>query len=112
MAGLVCSGSRSEDFARMRTPQEDIALIGQGGWWEGERDPLLTAVTLLLMYAKRRHKPFLNLHKLADAVEKGDTRAAEKHYERLVREVNVTLTKYPDIVGTINTMAGMSEENL
>ena len=64
----------------MRTTKEDIALIGEGGWWKGERDPLLTAVVLLCMYAKARHEPVRNVHKLADAVEKGDARAAEKYY--------------------------------
>lgn len=43
------------------------------GVWEDERDPLLNACVLLLMYAKGRHKPTMNLHRLANALEKGDT---------------------------------------
>src|SRR6266511_5755830 len=96
----------------MRTAKEDITLIGEGGWWKGERDPLMNAVILLCMYAKARHKPVRNLHKLADAVEKGDNQAAEKHYGRLAQEVATTLRKYPDIVGTLNTMSEMTEEGM
>jgi hypothetical protein len=77
-----------------------------------ERDPLLTNVTLLLMYAKRRHKPLMNLHKLADAVERGDERRAQKAYDRLAQEVEHALPKYPDIVETASTMSQMSDDEL
>lgn len=96
----------------MRTPKEDIALIGEAGVWKGERDPLLNSVGLLLMYAKRRHRPVRNLHNLAEALERGDERDAQKWYERLASEVDATLGKYPDIVGTVNQMAQMSDEEM
>lgn len=96
----------------MRSPKNDIALIGAAGVWNGDRDPLLAAVTLLLMYAKGRHKPTLNLHNLANAIERGDEAKARKCYDRLVQEVERTLTKYPDIVGTIETMSEMDDETL
>jgi len=96
----------------VRTAKEEIALIGEGGWWKGERDPLMNAVILLCMYAKGRHKPVRNLHNLANALEKGDTEAAQKYYDRLAREVSTTLRKYPDIVGTLETMSQMTDEDM
>ena len=71
----------------MGSPKEDIAAIGAAGWWEGERDPLLSAVTLLLMYAKPRHQPRYALHKLANALEEGNVAKATRFYERLKEEV-------------------------
>lgn len=96
----------------MRTVKDDIALLGEAGVWEGERDPLMNAVVLLCMYAKPRHKPVRNLHKLAKAVEKGDTQQAQKFYDRLAQEVSIALRKYPDIAGTLETMSEMSDETL
>jgi hypothetical protein len=96
----------------VRTAKEDIALIGEGGWWRDESDPLLNAVVLLCMYAKGRHKPVRNLHKLANAVEKGDAVAAQSHYTRLAQEVATTLPKYPDIVGTVNAGSEMTENGM
>lgn len=96
----------------MRTTKEDIALIGEADWWKGERDPLLNAVYLLCMYAKPHHKPVRNLHKLADAIERGDARKAEKFYNRLVQEVEWNLPRYPDIEGTLATMAEMTGEDM
>jgi len=50
--------SVSTTYARpVRTPREDIALLWEAGVWNGDRDPLMNAVILLCMYAKRRHKP-------------------------------------------------------
>jgi hypothetical protein len=95
----------------MRTPKEDIELLGRAGVWEGERDPLMNAVILLCMYAKRRHKPVRNLHNLANAVEKGDAEAAQKYYSRLTQEVSITLGKYPEIQGTLETMSQMTGED-
>ena len=63
------------------------------------------------MYAKGRHKPLVSLHRLADAVEQGDASKIEKHYGRLVREVERTLPKYPDIVDTVEAMSQMSDED-
>ena len=96
----------------MRTGKEDIALIGAAGWWEGERDPLLNAVYLLLLYAKRRDRPVANLHKLANAVECGDEATARKHYDDLSGEVEITLSKYPDVEATLNLMLQMTDEEL
>jgi hypothetical protein len=48
----------------VRTAKEDIALLGVGRV-DGDRDPLMTAVILLYMYAKGRHKPIMNFHRLA-----------------------------------------------
>jgi hypothetical protein len=96
----------------MRTAQEDIALIGEAGLWKGERDPLLNAVILLLLYAKGRHKPLRNLHNLANAIEQRDGEKVVKFYKRLQDEVAITLTKYPDFQGTLETMAEMSDEEM
>ena len=96
----------------MRTANEDIALLGEAGVWQGERDPLLNAVILLCMYAKGRHKPLVNLHKLANAVEKGDAAAAQKWYDRLDEEVTKALRKYSDIAGTLETMSQVSDETM
>lgn len=96
----------------MRTAKEDIVLLGEAGVWQGDRDPLMNAVILLCMYAKRRHKPVRNLHNLANAVEKGDMQAARKYHDRLAQEVSVTLRKYPEIQGTLDTMAEMTDADL
>lgn len=96
----------------MRTAKEDIALLGQAGIWKGDRDPLMNAVILLCMYGKGRHKPVRNLHNLANAVEKGDRRAAEKFYDRLAEEVSITLSKYPDITGTLETISQLTDEDM
>jgi hypothetical protein len=96
----------------VRTGKEDIALIGAAGWWEGERDPLLNAVYLLLMYAKRRDRPVANLHELANAIERGDEAAARKHCDDLCVEVEITLSKYPDVEATLNLMLQMTDEEL
>jgi hypothetical protein len=80
------------------------------GVWEDDRDPLMNAVVLLVMYAKRRHRPLVNLHNLAKAVEYGDMASAQKFYAGLAQEVSRTLPKYPDIVGTLETMSQMTEE--
>jgi hypothetical protein len=95
----------------MRSPKEDVALIRVAGFWQDDRDPILNAVTLLLMYAKGRHKPLVRLHKLADAIEGRDAAKAAKQFEGLVAEVERTLPKYPDIVGTVNMMSEMSDED-
>lgn len=94
------------------TAKEDIALLGQAGVWNGDRDPLMNAVILLCMYAKGRHKPLRNLHNLAKAVEKGDEQAAQRFYARLADEVSGTLPKYPDVVGTLETMSQLTEEDM
>jgi hypothetical protein len=96
----------------VRTGKEDIALIGVAGWWEGERDPLLNAVYLLLIYANRRDRPLANLHKLANAIERGDEATARKHYDDLSGEVEVALSKYPDVEVTLNLMLQMTDEEL
>jgi len=94
----------------VRSPRDDIEMLAQAGVW-GQDDRLMHAVMLLCMYAKGRHKPTFNLHKLASAVEKGDERKSQKYYDRLVREVSTTLTMYPDIVGTLDTMSQLSDED-
>ncbi len=96
----------------MRTAKEDIATIGEYGVWEDERDPLLNACVLLVMYAKGRHKPTMNLHRLANALEEGDMPKAQKFYDRLSAEVASTLKKYPDIVETLDTMSQLSDEDM
>lgn len=96
----------------MRTAKEDIALLGEAGVWESDRDPLMNAVILLCMHVKGRHKPVRNLHNLAKAVEKGDGQAAQTYYDRLAAEVSTTLQKYPDIVGTLETMSQMTDEDM
>jgi hypothetical protein len=95
----------------VRSPKEDVAIISAAGLWD-QRDPLLTSVILLLIYGKNRHKPLLNLRRLADAVEGGDESKIRKRYDGLVKEVGLTLRKYPDIVDTVNTMSEMSDEDL
>lgn len=72
----------------------------------------MNAVILLCMYAKGRHKPVRNLHNLAKAVEKGDTRGVQKFYDRLSQEVSITLRKYPDIAGTLETMSQLTDEDM
>jgi hypothetical protein len=94
----------------MRSPKQDIAAIGMYGGWESDRDPLMSACTLLLMYAKGRDQPRLNLHRWANALEKGDTAKAEKFEDRLRAEVLATLEKYPDVAATLVTMSEMSDE--
>ena len=96
----------------MRTAKEDIALLGEAGLWESERDPLMNAVVLLCMYAKGRHKPLRNLHNLAKAVEKGDSQATRKFYARLSQEVSSALRKYPEIAGTLETLSQMSDMDM
>lgn len=96
----------------MRTTKEDIELLGRAGVWDGDRDPLMNAVILLCMYAKRRHKPVRNVHLLAKAVESDDATAAQKYYSRLAQEVSMTLRKYPDIQGTLETTSQMTDEDL
>lgn len=96
----------------MRSPAEDIAVIRAAGIWEDDEDPVLAQLGLLLMYAKGRHKPLVNLHKLATAVEEGDAAKVSKRYERLVQEIERNLKKYPDIVGTVKMMSEMSDEDL
>jgi hypothetical protein len=95
----------------MRTPQEDINLIGQAGYWEGEHDPLLSATMLLVMYAKGRHKPVMALHKLAKAIERGDSRKAAKAYARLQAEVARYVPMYPDIQTTLNSTSNMTDDD-
>jgi hypothetical protein len=94
----------------MRSPQDDIAVIGEAGFFRDENDPLLTSIIVLLMYGKRRHKPVLNLHKLANAIERGDMLEATKHYQRLGAEVLTTLEKYPDLAAQAHVMANLSDE--
>lgn len=96
----------------MRTAGKDLALLRKAGVWTGERDMLMNAVILLCIHAKREHKPLGNLHNLASAVEDGDSEAAEKSYSQLRDEVAQTLQKYPDIVGTLKTMAGVMDETI
>jgi len=97
----------------MRSTKEDIALLGEAGVWEDERDELMNACILLCMYAKRRHKPVRRLHNLAKAVEKGDNmQEVQRQYDGLVEEVTTTLRKYPDIVGTLHSMSQMSDEDI
>jgi hypothetical protein len=96
----------------MRSPKEDIATIGMYGGWESDRDPLMSACTLLLMYAKGGHKPTMNLHRWANALEKGNAAKAEKFEARLRAEVSLTLTRYPDIAATLVTMSEMSDEDI
>jgi hypothetical protein len=96
----------------VRTAKEDIALLADAGVWNGHRDPLLNAVVLLCMYAKGRHKPLRHLHKLANAVEDGDTKATQKYYGRLDDEVSMTLRKYPDIVETLESMSQLSDDEV
>lgn len=96
----------------MRTPYEDYTLLVEAGFWSDPRDPLMNAVTLLLMHAKGRHKPVRNLHHLANAVAKGDLRAVGKFHGHLSDEVSRTLRKYPDIAGTVATMSQMTDEDI
>jgi hypothetical protein len=96
----------------MRSPYEDVTLLVEAGFWDDPRDPLMNAVSLLCMHAKARHKPVRNLHHLANAVAKGDVRAMQKYHGRLSDEVSRVLTKYPDIAGTLQTMAQMTNEDL
>jgi hypothetical protein len=96
----------------VRTAKGDIATIGVYGGWESDRDPLMNACTLLLMYAKGRHKPTMNMHRWANALERGDTAKAEKFEARLRNEVHAALEKYPDIAATLVTMSEMSDEDI
>lgn len=96
----------------VRSPKEDIVVIGMYGGWESERDPLMSACQLLLLFAKAGDQPRLNLHRLANALESGNVKKAQKMYDRLVGEVNRTLPRYPDLVGTLETMSEMSDEDL
>jgi hypothetical protein len=68
-------------------------------------------VTLLCLYAKGRHKPLVNLRRLANAVERGDETKVEKSYGRLVNEIERTLPKYPEIAETVQMMSQMSDED-
>jgi hypothetical protein len=95
----------------VRSPTEDVAVILAAGIWRDKRDPTLNAVTLLLLHAKGRHQPRVNLHRLATAVEQGDESKVEKFYGRLVNEIDRTLPKYPEIAETIQMMSEMSDED-
>jgi hypothetical protein len=96
----------------VRTRKEDIALIGEAGWWKGERDPVYNAVLLLCMFAKRPHRPARNLHELADAIERGNAARAAEVYTRLVEEVQFTLPKYPEIEDTLARISEMKDTDL
>jgi hypothetical protein len=96
--------------ATIRTAAEDVALLGRYGMWEEDRE-LGCAVALLLMHAKRRHKPVVNLHQFAKAIERSDVPTARTFYARLRDEVTRTLPKYPDIAGTVGMVAQMTDED-
>jgi hypothetical protein len=96
----------------VRTRKEDIALIGEAGWWKGTRDPVYNAVLLLCMFATRPHKPVRSLHELADAIERGDAARAEEAYTRLVQEVQFTLPKYPEIADTLARISELRDADL
>jgi hypothetical protein len=94
----------------MRTPKEDIATIGMYGGWDSDRDPLMSACALLLMHAKGGDQPRLNLHRWANALEKGDAAKAQKFEGRLRAEVLTLLEKYPDVAASLVTMSELSDE--
>lgn len=96
----------------MRSPGEDIAVISAAGVWEGPRDPVLSATSLLVTDGQLRHQPTEALHELAKAAERGDTDEIARLYARLRNEVESHLPEYPEIQGTLQTLAGFSDEEL
>ena len=95
-----------------RTPGEDIAVISAAGVWEGPRDPVLSATSLLVMDGQRRRQPTQALHELANAAESGDKEEIAKLYARLRNEVESYLPEYPEIQGTLRTLAEPGDEEL
>jgi hypothetical protein len=96
----------------MRSPGEDIAVISAAGMWEGPRDPVLAATSLLVTDGQRGHQPTSALHQLAKAAERGDKDEIERRYARLRTEVESYLPQYPEIQGTLQTLAELSDEEL
>ncbi len=72
----------------------------------------MSACHLLLLYARPGDQPRLNLHRLANALESGNSKKAQKMYDRLVDEVTRTLPRYPDIAATLETMSEISDDDL
>ena len=96
----------------MRSPGEDIAVISAAGVWEGPRDPVLSATSLLVTDGQRRHQPTSALHELAKAAEGGDKDQIAKQYARLRDEVESYLPEYPEFRGTLRTLAQLSDKEL
>jgi hypothetical protein len=96
----------------MRSPGEDIAVISAAGVWKGPRDPVLSAASLLVTDGQRGHQPTSALHELAKAAERGDKDQIAKQYARLRDEVESHLPEYPEIQGTLRTLAKLSDEEL
>ena len=96
----------------MRSPGEDIAVISAAGVWEGPRDPVLSATSLLVMDGQRSHQPTSALHELAKAAERGDKDEIARLYARLRDEVESYLPEYPGIQGTLKKLGELSDEEL
>jgi len=94
----------------MRSPGEDIAVISAAGVWEGPRDPVLAATSLLLTDGQRGHQPTSDLHELAEAAERGEEDEIARLYARLRSEVESYLPEYPEIRGTLQTLAELGDE--
>lgn len=96
----------------MRSPGEDIAVISAAGVWEGPRDPVLAATSLLVTDGQRGHQPTVALHELAKAAERGDKDQIAKQYAHLRSEVESYLPQYPGMHRTLRTLAEHSDEEL
>jgi hypothetical protein len=96
----------------VRSAGEDIAVISAAGVWQGPRDPVLSAASLLVTDGERRHHPTWALHDLAKAAERGDKEEIARRYARLRNEVESNLREYPELRGTLQTLARLSDEEL
>ena len=96
----------------MRSPGEDIAAISAAGVWNGPRDPVLAAASLLVTDGHPRHQPTWALHDLARAAERGDKDQIAERYARLQKEAESNVREYPAMHRTLRTLDAISDEEL
>lgn len=96
----------------MRSPGEDIAVISAAGIWNGPRDPVLAAASLLVSDAERRHQPTWALHDLAKAAERGDEALIAQRYARLREHAESSLREYPELHRSLQTLTALSDQEL